>query len=58
MDPSDAGSFIFIPLALAVACVLAFKTHKKTRLIGMVLAIYMLAVAVYMFSDSTPPSLA
>ena len=54
MDPSDAGSFIFIPLALAVACVLAFKTHKKTRLIGMVLAIYMLAVAVYMFSGFNP----
>lgn len=50
MDPSDAGSFIFMPLALAVAGVLAFKIHKKPRLIGIVLSIYMLAVAAYMFS--------
>lgn len=50
MDPSDAGSFIFMPLALAVAGVLVFKSHQKTRLLGVVLAIYILAVTTYMFS--------
>ena len=52
MDPSDAGSFIFLPLALAVAGVLSFKANPKTRLLGVVLAIYIFAVVAYMFTGS------
>ena len=54
MDPSDAGSFVFLPLALLVAGVLAFRAEQRTRAMGAVLALYMLAVTGYMFAGSTP----
>lgn len=52
MDPSDAGSFIFLPLALVVSGALTFISHKNTRLLGTVLAAYMLAAIAYMFIGS------
>lgn len=49
MDSSDAGSFLFLPLALVVATAASIRSHKKSALCAVTLIVFAAAVIAHMF---------